>query len=423
MKTKKSIIRRYFLMSLFTGLIMGIIFPFFGSLFTNYKGEGYRLPFMAACVLAGIFVGVVSFFIGKITLINAIRRFFNTFSSISEGDLTVRCHLESADELGKLSSDFNQFIQKLQEILDHNKETAEKITELSGNLAEHAGTTEQTSKEIAEGTATLAEGASNQSEEIGRIKGQMETSSTQVEEGYHTAENVLDMSEKAVKVAYDGSTEMKQVVSQFEWVSKTIEFATESIQNLGKRSDEIGDIVKVITGIANQTNLLALNAAIESARAGEAGKGFAVVAEEIRQLSDRSSEASKTISSLITDTQAETSVTVKTMESNLEKVNMQLSAINNSVSALDTIVDQVHITEQGARDVMEIYKYIRTMFVQVDQALIHISDIIESNANYSQEIAASTSGQYQAVRAVNDSAEALKKLAAVMQTDINQFRT
>ena len=89
---------------------------------------------------------------------------------------------------------------------------------------------------------------------------------------------MMNTSVQAVDIAKLGNQEMKNVISQFEWISNTVTYATDSIQHLSKRSEEIGEILSVITEIADQTNLLALNAAIEAARAGEAGRGFAVVA-------------------------------------------------------------------------------------------------------------------------------------------------
>jgi methyl-accepting chemotaxis protein len=87
-------------------------------------------------------------------------------------------------------------------------------------------------------------------------------------------------------------------------VADVSEKTAESIINLGKRSEEIGNIVKVINAIADQTNLLALNAAIEAARAGDAGRGFAVVAEEVRKLAERSVNATKEIGMVIKQVQA-----------------------------------------------------------------------------------------------------------------------
>lgn len=421
--TRKSIIRNYFFMSIITGVIMGAVFPFFATLFTEYKGEGYKVPFMVSCIVAGIIVGMVSFFIGKITLINAIRRFFRAFSSITEGDLTIRCHLQSNDELGQLALDFNEFLSKLQEIFRHNQASSRKVSDLSDVLGKTVSNTEESAKQIVDGTATLAAGSIMQNEQINLIKSKMKGSSQQVNDGYESAEKMMNTSLQSVKIASEGSKEMKDVASQFELVSKNMESATKSIQNLGERSSEIGNIVEVITDIAAQTNLLALNAAIEAARAGAAGKGFSVVAEEIKNLSERSAKASKNITSLVLDTQEETAITVKTMESNLEKVNSQFCAINNSVSVLDTIMDTVKETEKNAKESLDVYQAILSMFESVDQALTQISSVTENNAGYSQEIAASASNQYEAVKSVKESAIKMREVAYQMKEDIKKYRT
>jgi methyl-accepting chemotaxis protein len=423
MSTNKSIIKSYFFMSLGTGILMGIIFPFFAALFTDYKSTAYRIPFTIACVMAGIIVGIFSFLIGKVTLISAIKRFFVTFKCMTRGDLTVRCQMKSKDEIGKLSDDFNEFLEAVQEIFKHNQDLAATVTDLSRILAETGNSSEQSSKEIVDGTATLADGAALQSEQLTLIKVQMLDSSSHVSEGFRCAEKMMNTSIQAVNIAHDGSEEMKEFVSKFEWVSNAIEFATESIQYLGKRANEIGEIIALITEIASKTNLLALNAAIEAARAGEAGRGFSVVAEEIRKLSDSITEASKMITNLLNDTKSETDETIQKMESNLKKVNMQLSAIHKSTMALDIIVEKVRETKKDATEVIEVYNNIQKMFDSMDKAVLQISDVTESNANYSQEIAASTQEQYNYVKEMKNSAVKLSKVANLMVEDISKYKT
>lgn len=423
MNTNRSIIKRYFLLSLLTGIFMGLVFPLFASLFTEYKEPSLRIPFTLSCILAGVFVGLISFLIGKLTLINAIRKLFYTFGEITQGDLTVRCSMKSRDELGKLSDDFNQFMDNVQSIFKNVKSSSETLTQLSALLADAANSSSHSSKEVAQATETMAEGASHQNEQLLLIKSQIESSNSQVMNGFNKANQMLKTSSEASSIAVVGGEQMQVVISQFEWVRKTIEFATESIQNLGKRSDEIGNIVNVITRIANQTNLLALNAAIEAARAGESGRGFSVVAEEIRKLSDSTSQASKMISDLISDTQAETVVTVKSMESNLEKINVQMSSIHQSGDALQTIVLKVHETETDASDVQGIYGRIQSMSSEIYDAVQQIAMVINDNAAFAQEVAASSHEQNDAVESVKESAGKLNRLAASMVQEINYFKT
>ncbi|MDK2808428.1 MAG: methyl-accepting chemotaxis protein [Clostridiales bacterium] len=216
----------------------------------------------------------------------------------------------------------------------------------------------------------------------------MEESSKEIMEGFDLAKRMEDSSKKALTIAKDGSESMRDILSQYEWIKGIIEYATRSIETLGKRSGEIGEIVAVIAGITYQTNLLALNASIESARAGEAGKGFAVVAEEIRKLAERTTGASKTITALIHDTKQETDQAVQTMQANLNTVNMQRDSIHNSVDALHRVVEKVEDTKQNAK-----------------------------------EVAASTYDQHEAMKALHEGVEALTHVSQEMNADIRKYKT
>jgi len=420
---KKSIIRRYLAMSLAVGFLMGVIFPFFASIFTVYRTNALQIPFAISCIVAGCMVGVISFLIGKFTLINAIKRFLKTFEEITEGNLTVRCQMQSQDELGMLSEEFNRFLEKIQEIFRHNVTSAFTVDNLAQNLKESVGTSEKTSREIVNGTSTLAQGALIQSERLSVIRKDIKDGNRYIENGFICAKEMMCTAKEAVEIAQTGSSEMKDIVSQYEWITNTIEYATDSIENLGKRSEEIGEILEVITAIADQTNLLALNASIESARAGEAGKGFAIVAEEVKKLAAQTGEASGKVVEIVTKTRAETNESIQNMKTNLQKVSMQLSTINNSMNALNKIVQIVHDTQNDATEVFDIYKKIQEMFTSFDQTIVKISEVVESNAHFTQEIAASTLEQYRTITDVQNSAGQLTEVSCIMLGDIKKYKT
>jgi methyl-accepting chemotaxis protein len=121
-----------------------------------------------------------------------------------------------------------------------------------------------------------------------------------------------------------------------------VQESAHTMEELGKRSDEIGTIVGTIEDIADQTNLLALNAAIEAARAGEQGRGFAVVADEVRALAERTTRATKEIAAMIKSIQQGTNEAVAQMESSVNEVTAGISDAARSGTALKDIIEHIN---------------------------------------------------------------------------------
>ena len=127
------------------------------------------------------------------------------------------------------------------------------------------------------------------------------------------SEEMLHLTEKTTKLTKEGGKFVDHVVGQMKQIQQTVEKARNSIYSLKESSNEISQIIEIITGVADQTNLLALNAAIEAARAGEHGRGFAVVAEEVRKLAEESKRSASQITAMIQHIQIETNESVQMM--------------------------------------------------------------------------------------------------------------
>jgi len=124
-------------------------------------------------------------------------------------------------------------------------------------------------------------------------------------------------------------------------IAQRVKLSADSVQGLGARSDQIGEIVMTIHDIADQTNLLALNAAIEAARAGEQGRGFAVVADEVRALAERTSKATREIGDMIKGIQGETKNAVIAMEEGVKEVESGTREATKSGDALHEIMQEI----------------------------------------------------------------------------------
>jgi methyl-accepting chemotaxis protein len=124
-------------------------------------------------------------------------------------------------------------------------------------------------------------------------------------------------------------------------ISQSVKDSASTIETLGKNSEQIGEIIKVISDIAEQTNLLALNAAIEAARAGEQGRGFAVVADEVRSLAEKTTTATKEIGDMIKKIQEETSSAVRSMQTGTKDVDNGVMLANQAGQSLKQIVEAI----------------------------------------------------------------------------------
>jgi len=368
-------------------------------------------------------------FLMVLTILRPLSLIVREVQMIAEGDLStdngvaLKRYISSKDEIGQVTRAFESMRGNLSAMISGVKNSSTHVANLSGHMAEAAEANGKAAEQIATSTHTLAEGAARQNSHVMTIQQQIEASVVKTEEGFKCTNQMLATARVATDAAITERNYMQEVIEQFSVVNKTVEFATESIQNLGKRSNEISTFMEVITGIASQTNLLALNASIEAARAGENGRGFSIVAEEIRKLSDSTAKATDRITELISDIQVETSVTVRTMESNVEKINMQIGAIKKGGESLNTIVANVQETEKDASIIYEIYGQIRKMTETINQLVNEISVVINNNVAYSQEIAASSEEQSSSMEEITANAAELASIAGKLHGDVIQFKT
>ena len=168
-----------------------------------------------------------------------------------------------------------------------------------------------------------------------------------------TAGIAYDISKRTDADAEIGLGVVKQTIVTVNNLSKKLEVASESVNNLDVQSSKIAQLVESIKGIADQTNLLALNAAIEAARAGDQGRGFSVVADEVRQLASRTSLATEQIINVVSENKALTQDAVTEIESSLAEAKDALELSNKSGSVINDI-------QKGAKEVVEAVGQFRT---------------------------------------------------------------
>jgi len=221
----------------------------------------------------------------------------------------------------------------------------------------------------------LAGSAEQQTRSLDQTALDVSTMSASIEEVSAQVDSLLTISSETTLTADRGGTAIHTIVDAVSTIKSTIDELAADIRRLGANSDQIGDIVKVIDGIADQTNLLALNAAIEAARAGEHGRGFAVVADEVRKLADGSGRATKEIAAHIGSTQsviAQVTGVMTRLDARLDE------SVKSTDSASHALRDIVSTVKDANRQIGQISSVTRSMSENTFRVIRSIEEITKS---------------------------------------------
>lgn len=254
----------------------------------------------------------------------AILRLMNELSEFSNGDLTVEA-LVTEDITGSIADSVNYAIESMRELVGTINRTSTRVADAT------VGT-----KQIAE---EMQASSIRQAEKINSIT---DVIANMVHSLDHVASSSTDSAEIArnsVNIAQEGARRVNDTINGMNLIRENIQETSKRIKRLGESSQEIGNIVEIIKGIADQTSILALNAAIQATTAGEAGRGFAVVADEVQRLAERSSNATKRIESLVKTIQTDTNEAVASMEKSTREVVSGANIAEEAGSSLNKIQD------------------------------------------------------------------------------------
>jgi twitching motility protein PilJ len=229
----------------------------------------------------------------------AILRLLDEMEVLKRGDLTVRAKV-TEDVTGAIADAINSTIEELRRLVTGINSAAQQVT---GATAEAQSI-----------SAQLLQAAQKQANEIqgtGQSVAEMTVSMHQVSK---SAADSASVAKTSLAAAEKGSHAVQNAIRGMNDIREQIQETSKRIKRLGESSQEIGEIVQLISDITEQTNVLALNAAIQAASAGEAGRGFTVVAEEVQRLAERSGEATRHISAIVKSIQRDTQDAVEAME-------------------------------------------------------------------------------------------------------------
>ncbi|EGU38239.1 methyl-accepting chemotaxis protein, partial [Vibrio ichthyoenteri ATCC 700023] len=258
--------------------------------------------------------------------------------SQGNGDLTRRLEIHTQDDLGKIATGINLFIEKLQAMMLDVAKSSQQIKQEINVVAQNADSNQ-----------TLLTAHTKETEQVVTAITEMSSTADSVAQ---SAANAAKLTHKTNDEANHSKAVVQEAVQSVSALVEEVATMSQSITAMSKDTDQIGSVLGVIGDIAEQTNLLALNAAIEAARAGEQGRGFAVVADEVRALAARTQQSTSQVNEMLTKLRNGNNTVVnamKTTQSSCQQTSETTARVMNSLDAMtDSIVEINDLTTQIA---------------------------------------------------------------------------
>ena len=286
------------------------------------------MTLMGIGIVGGVIVCLLGLVIAR-GILGPLGKTLTVLQALAVGDLRQKVEVDSTDEVGDMGRALNQAIGSVAKAVSSIAENAMHVASASEEL----NTTSQQITANSEETSAQADVVSKAAQTVSQ---NLQTVATGAEEMGASIKEIAKNASEAAKIATSAV--------------RVAETTTATVSKLGESSSQIGQVIKVITSIAQQTNLLALNATIEAARAGEAGKGFAVVANEVKELAKETAKATEDISRKIEAIQADTKAAVEAIASISEVIN-QVNGISSTIAT--AVEEQNATTNEMARNVSE----------------------------------------------------------------------
>lgn len=402
-------------------LISSPITAFINSVLEDlFKGNSFGV-FINTLVTLVITTSIILIF-SQYLLIKPLKKVLDVTRKTANGDLTSSLDIRSNDEIGELSSAYDQMVLNLKDLINHSNQSSAQIASNSEELkigAEQGSiVAEQISNAIQEVVAG-ADAQTNSTIELNNLSKEIEVKMAQTITAIKSVVNVSNLAENQ---ANEGNNIAAETIKQMDLVQQSVKETSSIIRLLGEKSQEINQIIDMITQIAKQTNLLALNAAIEASRAGEHGKGFAVVAEEVRELAEQSGESAKQIFDLVKEIQKAATDTVTSMDKGTESLDNGIEMVHKTGKAFENIVVNVQDVSTQTESVYDIIDQVKQNLNSMAGMIENIESVSYQTSASTQNVAAAAEEQAASMEEVLNSAAGLNEIAIQLQKINSRFK-
>ena len=380
------------------------------------------LSIALAVVVIVILCGLASnFFIGK--MVGQLDDVVVAVKKISGGNLRINdLEIKSNDEIGILSENVNEMKIRLKNLLTKIAECSERVAASSEELTAGTQQNNESIIVVTRNMEVLTNGTVDQERTIQTLEEKIQDMHERMNDLRSTAKEMEQIAVDSANNAAIGKEKVDVAIDVMKNIAEQVSSSAQVVGELGRRSDEIGQIVETISGIAGQTNLLALNAAIEAARAGEQGRGFSVVAEEVRKLAEQSSIAADNIAKLIATIQKDTTSAVESIELGNQSVKEGTKSVAETGDAFrDIEIQATKLNTNVNRSLADIVA-VDASNKEILSAVEHVKEIANRSSENANSVSAATQEQSAAMQEVADASKTLAELSNEMQGEVAQFK-
>lgn len=384
------------------------------------KGQLIVIMVVVLLVSAALIL-VITAYISR-SMNRSIRKFKNTLSQMTEGNLKVRASAAGKDEFSVFGAYVNDFLERLSEVIQSAQHISETVKQSGEELDAMAKNSNITSSEIGSAVEEISNGATNQAGEIDTASGEIAEMGQVFSEIVGDVEDLGRMAIEMQQVSNESAIFMQELSVANEKTSEAFSQVAQQTYTTNESVQKIREATELITSIASQTNLLSLNASIEAARAGEAGRGFAVVATEIQQLAEQSSSSANIINGIIEELAREAEQTVNIVNEVTKIVEKQQEKLAKTQERFGVLGDGIEKSSKETAAIKERTAVCDSARNKVEEIIINLSAISEENAASTEETTASMMELNRTIEYLVEEANQLKDMANRLESDLKFFQ-
>ncbi len=377
-------------------------------------------------MVIGIVLGLFLAGVNALTIGRPIKRLASAAQALGQGDYSFNLRpVKAFDELGLMTNAFIEMKVKMEtttkELMQRLVESSTSVAASSQQLSAGADESGKAIQQVAQTVQEVAKGSQVTIANISKAQANLDHTAQAIISVNRDIEEMAAYATQAAAQGEEGRKAADNAVRIINRAAQSVQDTTKVVHSLGAKTQQIGEFIGIITGIADQTNLLALNAAVEAARAGDAGRGFAVVAEEVRKLAEESNQAAGNITSLVKSIESEMATALNAMEQSDKEVVEGANTVGQTSEMLAEIVKGVQTINEKVQNISAAAEEINAQTGEVVDVMHSVASVAEENAAASEEVSSATEEQTASMEEIGASANTLAHLAQELQAIVTKF--